>query len=153
MRGIWKSSIGEGASWLSVSTPAGAGARVSLGVELDDELLLHGRGDLPPLRLAEHLRRERVVVGLQPRRHLRRQLGGVADGRLRRAAGLEGDDVALADLVAGDVDASAVDRPVPVADQLARLTAGAGEAEADEDVVEAALEDREEVLARDPRLA
>ena len=54
------------------------------------------------------------------------------------AAGLHGDDVALAHLVAGDVHAAAVDRPVAVADHLARLAARGGEAEAHEHVVEAA---------------
>ena len=50
-----------------------------LGVELDDELLLHRRGDLPPLRLAQHLRGEAVVIGLQPRGDLTGELGGVGD--------------------------------------------------------------------------
>ena len=49
-------------------------------------------------------------------------------------------------------DAAAVDRPVAVADQLARLAARRGEAEAHEHVVEAALEHPQQVLARDPGL-
>src|SRR5215218_9024415 len=66
--------------------------------------------------------------------------------------GLDGDDVAVAHLVARDVDAAPVDRPVPVADELPGLPARAGEAEADEDVVEAALEKGQQVLAGDPGL-
>ena len=68
-------------------------------------------------------------------------------------ARLDRDHVAGAHLVAGDVHAPAVDRPVAVADQLARLAARGGEAEAHEHVVEPALEQREQVLAGDPGLA
>ena len=57
--------------------------KVLLGVQLDDELLLHRGRDLAALRLAQHLCGERVMVGLEPRRDLRGQLGGVADERLR----------------------------------------------------------------------
>src|SRR5829696_9450088 len=123
-----------------------------LGVQLDDELLLHGRRDLTTVRLAQHLGGERVMVGLQPRRDLRGELRGVADELLGARAGLHGDDVAVAHLVARDVHPPAVDRPVAVADELARLAPGAGEAEADEDVVEAPLEQGQQVLARDAGL-
>ena len=68
--------------------------------------------------------------------HLRGELGGVADDVAGRRVRLDRDDVALAHLVAGDVDATAVDRPVTVADQLAGLAARRGEAEADEHVVQ-----------------
>src|SRR3712207_6373042 len=127
MRGIWKSSIGGDPGLWGLRSLARTGL---LRVKLDDELLLHRGGDLPPLGLAQHLRRERVVVGLQPRRHLRGELGGVADHGLRRGPGLDGDDVAGPDLIAGDVDAAAVDRPVAVADELAGLATRAREAEA-----------------------
>src|SRR4051812_10874967 len=93
------------------------------------------------------------MIGLQPRGHLRRKLGRVANELHRAGVGLDGDDVAVAHLVAGDVDPAAVDRPVAVADELARLAARGREAEADEDVVEAGLEQHEQVLARDPGLA
>src|SRR3954471_23156634 len=172
MRGIWKSSIGGVLTvvlWASTRSTGrassggreGAGrgparpGRGLLGVELDDELLLDRRRDLTTVRLAEHLRRQGVVVGLEPGRDLRGELGRVAD-ELRGAgalAGLEGDDVAVADLVARDVHPAAVEGPVAVADELARLAPRGGEAEANEDVVEAALEQRQEVLARDALLA
>ena len=67
--------------------------------------------------------------------------------------GPDRDHVVGTDLVAGDVDAAAVDVPVAVADQLARLAPRGGEAEADEDVVEAALEQAQQVLAGDALLA
>src|SRR3954453_14877671 len=164
MRGIWKSSIGGVLTVVRWGLdPGGGRARAPrrrsggwslLRVELDDEVFLHRRRDLATLGLAQHLRRERVVVGLQPGRHLRGQLGGVADqlGGALGGAGLQRDDVAVADLVARDVDATAVDRPVAMADELAGLPARAGEAEADEDVVEAPLEQRQQVLARDAGL-
>ena len=41
-----------------------------LRVQLNDELFLHGGGDLSPLRLAQHLGSERIVIGLEPGRHL-----------------------------------------------------------------------------------
>ena len=49
-------------------------------------------------------------------------------------------DVVGPHLVAGDVDAAAVDLEVAVADELAGLRARGGEAEAVDDVVEARLE-------------
>src|SRR4051794_2103281 len=159
MRGIWKSS-----TWRVLVLRGGPGRRggvareVSrrsarlLGVQLDDELLLDRRGDLAPVRLAEHLGGQPIVVRLEPRGHLGGELGRVADDRLRSRGGLDGDDVALTDLVAGDVDAAAVDRPMAVADHLARLAARRGEAEPDDDVVEAGLEQGQQVLAGDARL-
>src|SRR3954468_2147268 len=125
MRGIWKSSMGVLIPWwvsrrrrgrrapgLRAGGRAGwvgpvrpdpcARSSVLLGVQLDDQLLLHGRRDLTTLGLAEHLRRQAVVIGLQPRGDVGGQLGGVADQRLGAGAGLDADDVALADLVAGD---------------------------------------------------
>ena len=50
-------------------------------------------------------------------------------------------------------DPAAVDLPVAVGDQLARLAPRGGEAEADEDVVEAGLEQPQQVLAGDAVLA
>src|SRR4051812_16287737 len=139
---------------------AAPGARPGVGrgksllrIELDDELLLDRRGDLRALGPAQHLRGELVVVRLQPCGDLGDELGRVTDHRLDIAAGLEGDHVVLPHLIGGDVDPAAVDRPVAVADQLARLAARRGESEAHEDVVEPALEDPQQVLAGDALLA
>ena len=68
-------------------------------------------------------------------------------------SGLDRDHVFGTHLVGGDVDAAAVDQPVAVADQLARLAPRGGEAEADEHVVEARLEQPQQVLAGDAVLA
>src|SRR3954447_20399561 len=139
---------------------AAPGARPGVGrgksllrIELDDELLLDRRGDLPALGPAQHLRGELVVVRLQPCGDLGDELGRVTDHRLDIGAGLERNHVVLPHLVGGDVDAAAVDRPVPVPDELAGLAARGGEAEAHEHVVEAALEDAQQVLAGDALLA
>src|SRR3954468_24774927 len=86
MRGTWKSSMWRRSCrrHSRSAPPQGAfGFQVCgsglLGVQLDDELLLNRSGDLAALRLAQHLGGERVVIRLQPSRHLRRQLRGVAD--------------------------------------------------------------------------
>jgi hypothetical protein len=71
---------------------------VLLRVQLDDELLLHRRRDLTTVRLAQHLGGERVVVGLQPSGTW--AVSSVAS-RMSCSApvlGLDGDDVAVADL-------------------------------------------------------
>src|SRR3954451_17739484 len=162
IRGIWKSSIRVlvfRCSWAGAYTPAGAPRRAPrgktglLGVQLDDQLLLHGRGHLAALGLAQDLGRQGVVIGLEPGGDLAGQLGGVADHVLGRRIGLDRDHVALAHLVARDVDPAAVDGPVAVADELAGLAARRGEAKAHEDVVQAGLQQREQVLARDAGLA
>src|SRR5918997_1004490 len=131
----------------SPHAPAWAGASlVLLRVELDDELLLDRRGDLGPLWQAEDLRGQPVVVCLQPRRHCGGELGGLADDGLDRRARLHRDHVFLAQLVRGDVDPAAVDRPVAVADHLPRLAPRGGEAEPHEHVVEARLAQLQPVL-------
>src|SRR5271154_701784 len=124
-----------------------------LRVQLDDELLLHRRSDLAPLRLAQHLGRQRLVIGLQPRGDLSGELGCVPDHLRGRGVGLDGNHITRAYLIAGDVDPPAIDRPVAVADELAPLAAGSRETKAHENVVEAALQQREQVLAGDSGLA
>src|ERR1700751_6282695 len=63
------------------------------------------------------------------------------------------DHVVIPQLVARDVHPPAVDGPVPVQDQLARLAPRGRKTEPDEHVVEPTLEHPEQVLARDPGLA
>jgi len=72
---------------------------------------------------AEHFGGERVVVGLQPGRHSGRELGRVADHVRGPARRLDRDHVVRLHLIAGDVDAAAVHRPVAMADQLPGLAA------------------------------
>ena len=69
----------------------------------------------------------------------------------RAGAALLGDldHIALMDECGGDVDALAVHREVTVADELTCLTARVGKAEAEHDVVHAALEEAEEVFTGD----
>src|SRR5919107_1264504 len=128
-------------------------SRSLLRVKLDDELLLHRSGDLGPLREAEDLRGEAVVVGLEPGRHDGGQLCRFADDGLDRRVRSHRDHVLLTQLVRGDVNAPAVDHPVSVQDHLACLAPGAGEAEAHEYVVEAGLEQTQQVLAGHAGLA
>ena len=109
-----------------------------LRVQLDDELLLDRRRDLAPLR-------ERRTLAVSESWSACSQAGtveisSVASRTMSSAAelGLDRDHVVGLHLVGGDVDPAAVDLPVAVADQLAGLAARGGEAEPDEDVVEAA---------------
>src|SRR3954447_2566294 len=138
--GIWKfiSRVAKESSFL-------------LRVELDDELFLDGRVDLRALRLLQHLAGEAVVIGLQPRRDGRHEVGRIPDRLLRRGVLRDGDDVVRANLVARDVHATAVDLEVAVAHELAGLRAGRGEAEAVHDVVEPRLEHPQQLLAGDAR--
>ena len=77
----------------------------------------------------------------------------VADDDHRPGLVAQGDDVALADRVAGDRDALAVDGDVAVADELAGLGPARAPAGAVGDVVEAELEHLQQVLAGDARAA
>src|SRR5580693_7662957 len=98
-----------------------------LRVELDDQLFLDLRVDMGPDR--------------QPVDH---------DAHLVRD---HLDDVVLADPVGRDVYLLAVHREVPVAYQLTGHVAALGEARAEHDVVQAALEQLEHGLARPAVLA
>src|SRR5262245_32327690 len=117
-------------------------------VQLHDERFLDGHVDLLALRIAEHLAREAVVVGLEPGRDGGREVGRVADELLDGTARLERDRVVGLHAVARDVDAAAVHAEVAVPDELARLCTRTGEPEAVDDVVEARLEHPQQVLAR-----
>src|SRR3954454_166967 len=148
----WES--GTRASRDLLPTGEGPGSACSLlGVQLDDELLLHGRDDLVTVGQAEDLGGQRVVVGLEPGRHRRDQLSRVATDGLGAGARLDGDDIAGADVVRGDVDTAAVDRPVTMTDELTCLPARSREAQPHHDVVETGLEQAQQVLAGDSRLA
>ena len=89
------------------------------------------------------------MIGLEPGRNRRGQVGRVAHDLLGGAALLQGDDVVGADLVARDVHAAAVDLEVAVADELPGLRARGGEAEAVDDVVDPRLEHAQQVVAGD----
>src|SRR4051794_23922225 len=124
-----------------------------LRVELDDELLLHRRVDLRTLGVAQHLRRQSVVIRLKPRRDGGRQFGRIADHLGRTRPGLDRDHIVRTDLVRGHVHAPPVDGPVAVQDELAGLAPRAREPEPHQYVVEAALQQSQQVLTRHARLA
>src|SRR4051794_26596059 len=120
-----------------------------LRVELDDELLLHGGVDDLPRGQPVHEDAHPVRDDLEPGRH--RPLAGHRPGDDERGE-LEGavpdlDDVVLGHPVARDVDLDPVDEEVAVPHELAGGVAGRGEAGPVDDVVEAGLEDAQEVLA------
>src|SRR5689334_14551413 len=122
-----------------------------LRIQLDDELLLHGRVDLAALGLLQDLAGQAVVVGLEPRRNGGHEIGRVADRLRGRRVRRDGDDVVGANLVARDVHATAVHVEVAVTDELSRLRARGGEPEPVDDVVEPGLEHPQELLAGDAR--
>src|SRR3954469_19418516 len=131
------------------SFPGRAGDPWLLRVELDDERFLHRRVDLLATRLTQHLAGQSLVVGLKPTRDGGGEVGRVTDDLSRGRGRDDGDDVFGLDLVARDVDPAAVHLEVTVPDELARLGTRGGEAEARDDVVEARLEDAQQVLAGD----
>src|SRR4051794_3163870 len=101
-----------------------------LGVELDDELLLHGGVDDLPRGQPVHEDAHPVGDDLEPCRH--GALAGGGAGHDERGE-LEGaladlDDVVLGHPVARDVDLDTVDEEVAVPDELAGGVAGGGEA-------------------------
>src|SRR5918994_114860 len=120
-----------------------------LGVVLDDELLLDRHVDLCADRdLVDedaHPRRD----DLHPGRGDALAVGLASDdqrGQLERLLA-HVDDVVVGDLEGRDVDLLAVDQEVAVRDELAGLAARPGEAGAVDHVVEAALEELQEVVA------
>ena len=93
--------------------------------------------------------REPAGHDLQPGRH-RPVAGGLAGDQERRSVSIDLGLTSMMsycdDPVARNVDLVAVDDEVAVADQLARLPAGAGQARAVYDVVQARLEDLQQVV-------
>jgi hypothetical protein len=73
----------------------------------------------------------------------------VLDDDHRLALGAKGDDVALLDAEARDVHSATVDVDQTVVDELPGLGPGAGPTGPEDDVVEALLEEAEQVLTRD----
>src|SRR5215472_4156252 len=120
-----------------------------LRVQLDDELFLHLRVDLGPGRQGVDEDPHLVGDDLEPRRDRPLARLGPGDherGHLQRCRP-DLDDVALGHPVGGNVHLLAVDQEVPVPHQLARHVTALGEAGPVDHVVEAALQDLEQVLA------
>src|SRR5215211_537886 len=128
------------------------GRSALLAVKLDDELLVDGAvhvvADGQRYDARAHLGavgRHDPVRAAAPAGGLPRALDvGVVAARL-----LDAHHVAGLDLERGDVDLAPVDLDVPVVDELARLAPRGGEARAVDRVVEPALQQAQEVLARD----
>src|SRR5467141_2879774 len=120
-----------------------------LGVELDDQLLLDGHGDVVARRRALHRALEATLVQVEPGRDAAavHRLERLVDANDLARLLLHRDHVAHLHLEAGDVDLAVVDAEVAVAHELARLGPGVGESEAEDHVVEALLEELEQVLA------
>src|SRR5690349_17753148 len=95
--GTWNSIMRVANSVLSL--------KALLGVELDDQRLLHRGVDLSPVGPLENLSGQPVVVGLQPRGDRGGQVGRVAHRLLGGTAGLDRDHVVGLDLIARDVHA------------------------------------------------
>src|SRR3954452_20194472 len=123
-------------------------ARELLRIKLDDQLLLNGgvddlagrqrvHEDAHPVRDPLEPRRDRATAGLGPGDDERRHLDGLRPDL---------DDVALGHEERRDVDLAAVDEEVAVLDQLAGHVAAVREAGPVDNVVQAPLEDLEQVL-------
>src|SRR5713101_940154 len=120
-----------------------------LRIQLHDQLLLDGHGDVVARRRRLDRALEAALVQIEPGRD------AAAVHRLQRL--VDADDLAalLLDrhhvpdlhLERGDVDLAVVDAEVAVAHELPRFRARVGEAEAEDHVVEALLEVLEQVLA------
>src|SRR6478735_2577113 len=143
-----RSGVEEGDRWPPAAR-ATTDWRSLLGVVLHDELLLDRDVDLRPDR-------DLVDEDAHPRRDDLHPRGGDAlavglashdqRGQLERLLA-HVDDVVVGDLEGRDVDLLAVDQEVTVRDELAGLAAHPGEAGAVDHVVEAALEELQEVVA------
>src|SRR6478609_666532 len=143
-----RSGVEEGDRW-----PPAARAttewRSLLGVVLHDELLLDRDVDLRPDRDLVHEDAHPRGDDLHPRGGDALAVGLASHdqrGQLERLLA-HVDDVVIGDLEGRDVDLLAVDLEVAVHDELAGLAARPGEAGAVDHVVEAALEQLQEVVA------
>src|SRR5665213_1971470 len=147
-------------SWPAPREPAGDRRAtvccwVLLGVELDDQLLLHLSVDDLANRQRVHEHPQSTRHNFEPRRcrlfasHCARNHERIEFARLLGDL----DDVALGNAVARDVDPVPVDQEVAVAHELTRLVTTGCESRTVDDVVETALEDAQQVLAGTARLA
>src|SRR5438552_13826228 len=143
-------------SLLVVAPPYSRGIAGTIGsvaqllrVQLDDQLLLDGHGDVIARRRGLHRAAETALLQIEPGRDAAavHRLERLVDADDLAALVLHRHDVAHFHLERRDVDLALVDAEVAVADELARFGAGIGETEPEDDVVEALLEVLEQVLA------
>src|SRR6266542_785550 len=122
--------------------------------QLDDQLLLHRDLDVFPDRQPAHGAFFLVDVHLEPRRHRPAAGAEIVDDALLHLRGRpELYHLAHPDDVRRHRHLAAVDLDVPVADHLPGLAAGGRHAQAEDHVVQAPLEQLEQVLARHAALA
>ena len=126
-----------------------AAIRLLLGVEVDDELLVDGLGDVATLRIVDELAAHACTVPLEPRVVVGARGQRVDDYLERFAAFANRHHVAFAEAVRRDVHHVAVDGDVAVRDQLAGLGAAAGYAETVDHIVEAGLDEFHQLLTGD----
>src|SRR5450432_649332 len=124
-----------------------------LGVELDDQLLLHLSVDdlANGQRVHEYAQPARQYLKPRRRRLIARDRPG-NDERIEFARLLDDlDDVVLGDPIARDVDPVTVNQEVAVAHELTRLVTTGRKPRAVDDVVETTLKDAQQVLASTAR--
>ena len=112
--------------WLSKSRLRLTSFGLLLGVEVNDELLVDGLGDVGALREVDELAAHAGAVPFEPRIVVGARGEGVGDDFERFAALADGDDVAFFQRIGGDIDDIAVDGDVAVGDELTGLGAAAG---------------------------
>ena len=122
---------------------------VLLRVQLDDEVLLDGEVDVITSRNTDDLCDLVVCIVLKPLGCGTRAvcLNICLDLFKTTAALFKGNNHAGLYLIAGDVDLAAVNGKMTVADHLASLRAAHCEAETVNDIVQAALENAQQILA------
>src|SRR5215212_1912537 len=123
-----------------------------LAVKLDDELLVDGAVHVVADGQRHDARAHLGAVGRHDPVRAAAPAGGLPralDVGVLAARLLDADGVAGLDLERRDIDLAPVDLDVPVVDELARLAPRGGEARAVDRVVEPALKQAQEVLARD----
>src|SRR4051794_31794385 len=91
--GTWNSIMRVAKVFLSWGAGPRPTSNALLGIELDDERLLHRGVDLHPVGPLENLSGQPVVIRLEPRGDRCGQVGGVAHGLLGRGAAADRDDV------------------------------------------------------------
>src|SRR6266508_1486030 len=117
--------------------------------QLHDELLLHRDLDVLPDRQPAHRSPLLVGVQLEPRWNRRPASGQIVrDALLHLGAGPKLDPLAHLDDVGGNGNLAPADLDVTVGDHLPRLAPGGRHAQPEHHVVQAPLEEFQEILAR-----
>src|SRR6185437_692377 len=123
----------------------------SFRIQLDHETLFHRSRDIVTSRKIAHTRGETCCIELQPLWNLAAldAFESATDAGLIAALFVNGDLIALDHEVRRNVHFLAIDRQMSVTNNLASFRAGVRETGTVSDVVEAALESGEHVIARD----